>query len=312
MRKFLLTTLGHVGLVAVVGTSAFAMSKTCEAIFDRCTASAGDHWEKCIFMADRCEIELRKQQEREEAKKHPPDAVTGAGKRVPRGSKGPSKREAGGTRSGSGEYEVTYRSASGGNGKIIWVVMPDGSTVPVRQGVPGGAFLTKVIDGKTYTVEFVKTVDGVSYNVADPAYETASLRRSKNQSPTGRGLVARLPARRLVHPAGNCREATVKMVTFCPAAARRRRQATRMWAPAMQTTLPQFLAQFLARLLVRLLAPSLALPVLRRQVGHQVRHSIKRREQCPTSPEPPHASFRESTSAAIDATPWVKGDVRTQ
>ena len=198
MRKFLLVTLGFAGLLAVAGTSAFAMSKTCEAIFDRCTASAGDHWEKCIFMADRCEIELRKQQEREEAKKHPPDAVTGAGKRVPRGSKGPSKREAGGTRSGSGEYEVTYRSASGGNGKIIWVVMPDGSTVAVEQGVPGGAFLTKVIDGKTYSVEFVKTVDGVSYNVADPAYEAAVAASKQklvaNRSKLG-GAVAGAPAR---------------------------------------------------------------------------------------------------------------------
>ena len=198
MRKFLLVTLGLAGLVAAVGTSAFAKSRTCEAIFDRCVASAGSHWEKCIFMADRCEIELRKQQDREEAKKHPPDAVTGAGKRVPRGSKGPSKREAGGTRSGSGEYEITYRSAGGGNGKIIWVVMPDGSTVPVRQGVPGGAFLTKVIDGKTYSVEFVKTVDGVSYNVADPAYE-AAVAASKQKHITNRsnlgGAVSGVPAR---------------------------------------------------------------------------------------------------------------------
>lgn len=198
MRKALIMTLGVAGLAAVVGSSAFAGSKTCDAIFDRCTASAGNHWEKCILMADRCEVELRKQQEREEAKKHPPDAVTGAGKRVPRGGKGPSKREAGGTRSGGGEYEVTYRSASGGNGKIIWVVMPDGSTVPVKQGVPGGAFLTKVIDGKTYSVEFVKTVNGVSYNVADPAYE-AALIASKQKLTTGRskngGAVSGVPTR---------------------------------------------------------------------------------------------------------------------
>jgi hypothetical protein len=76
--------------------------------------------------------------------------------------------------------------------------MPDGSTVPIKQGVPGGAFLTKIIDGKPYSVEFIKVVNGVSYNVADPAYE-AALAASKQKRVDGAvsGVPTRSPAGKL-------------------------------------------------------------------------------------------------------------------
>jgi hypothetical protein len=51
--------------------------------------------------------------------------------------------------------------------------MSDGSTLRVKQGIPGGAFVRERIDGKWVELPLVKVVNGVTYNVSDPAYNVA-------------------------------------------------------------------------------------------------------------------------------------------
>lgn len=189
MPRFSIFAVGLLGVATSVGLAVAKPSQECNQLQDACVIEpdAAKRAAKCKTFHDKCEVTLGEKIDR---LTDPPKKNADKG-----GKKGPSGKKGG---SSSGKYEVTYRSASGGNGKVIWVVMPDGSTVPVRQGVPGGAFLTKVIDGKTYSVEFVKTVDGVSYNVADPAYEAAvaasKQKHIANRSKLG-GAVSGVPAR---------------------------------------------------------------------------------------------------------------------
>jgi hypothetical protein len=199
--RFSILAVGLLGAATSVGLAVAKPSNECNQLQDACVLEpdAAQRAVKCKTFHDKCDVTLGEKIDR---LTDPPK------KGADKGKKGAGSKKGGGgsgSGSGSGKYEITYRSTGGGAGKIIWVVMPDGSTVPVRQGVPGGAFLTKVIDGKTYSVEFRKTVDGVSYNVADPAYETAvaasKQRRIDSRSNLG-GAVSGVPAR----PAGGQRQ----------------------------------------------------------------------------------------------------------
>jgi hypothetical protein len=65
-----------------------------------------------------------------------------------------------------GTPKLTSTPPSGGNGKYTTVALPDGSTVQVAQGIPGGAYYVQ--NGRA--VPFEKVIGGVRYNVSSEGY----------------------------------------------------------------------------------------------------------------------------------------------
>ena len=187
-------------------------TQQCNKLQDECVLEpdAAQRAAKCKTFHDKCEVTLG--EKIDHLTDPPKKGADKGGKKVPGGKKGGS---------GAGGTTITLRYADGRNpdgspkfsdgrvqgvaapsddhpswwnGKFVTVVMPDGSTLMVKQGAPGGAFIVQ--DGKAVPLE--KVVNGVRYNVSDPSYEVAiaaAKKQRESDRATHGGAVSGAPTR---------------------------------------------------------------------------------------------------------------------